>query len=72
MVKPVAENKGIFFQNLVQDAVRPQDYRPKHTHGSQGANLPLFLKTTRDSFSKEMDTESLTWFQQALRKVERR
>ena len=42
MVKPVAENKGKFFQNLMQDAVRPQDHRSQaHPWQPRGYSFPV-------------------------------
>lgn len=40
--KPVAENKGMFFQNLIQDAVRPQDHRSQaHPWQPRGYSFPV-------------------------------
>lgn len=42
MAKPVAENKGTFFQNLIQDAVRPQDYMSQaHPWQPRGYPSPI-------------------------------
>ena len=61
--------QGSFFKTLYKMQWDPKIAHLNHTHGSQGAILLLSLQTTWDSFSKEMDTGSLTWFQQALKKV---